>query len=242
MILEANRVMAGASMSLAKWCSISGEVADLLCREFENKYVDSNSVKVLGMRWLAGKDCFSFDGIRDSCGLIVTKRVVLSLMAQLFDPLGLLTPYTMLAKCLFQELWKLGLDWDEEVPEATYQQFTRWLEGMQVLRNGEIDRSYTRQPWSDNSEIQLHAFGDASQKGYGTCVYLVVRLRDGSWVSSLVTARARVAPLKRVTLPRLELLAAELCARLVVFVKRALQLPQDELHLLDRLHHCVSLD
>ena len=73
----------------------------------------------------------------------------------------------------------------------------------------------------------LHAFGDASEKGYGACVYLVVRFEDGTQSSSLVMSKARVAPLKRITLPRLELLDALLCARLLPFVRTALGLAAD---------------
>ena len=88
-----------------------------------------------------------------------------------------------------------------------------------------IPRSYTGVPWRDIEVLQLHAFGDASQSAYGVCVYLRIQLKDGTWMSSLMIARAKVAPLKRLSLPRLELLAALLCTRLVVFAKKALKLP-----------------
>ena len=88
-----------------------------------------------------------------------------------------------------------------------------------------IPRSYTGVAWRDIEVPQLHAFGDASQSAYGVCVYLRIQLKYGTWMSSLVIARAKVAPLKRLSLPRLELLAALLCARLVVFAKQALKLP-----------------
>ena len=67
-------------------------------------------------------------------------------------------------------------------------------------------------------------FGDASEVGYGAAVYLRLTLRDGSVVTPLVISRARVAPLKRVSLPRLELLGSLLAARLLKFVFQALKL------------------
>ena len=72
--------------------------------------------------------------------------------------------------------------------------------------------------------MQLHGFGDASPKGYGACVYLQAEMVDGTCCSSLIIAKSRVAPLKQVTLPRLELLGALLCARLLVFARDALGL------------------
>ena len=75
--------------------------------------------------------------------------------------------------------------------------------------------------------LQLHAFGDASQSAYGVCVWLRIQLKDDTWMSSLVIARAKVGPLKMLSLSRLELLASMLCARLVVFAKQALKLSVD---------------
>lgn len=76
--------------------------------------------------------------------------------------------------------------------------------------------------WKELSGLELHAFGDASDKGYGAYVYLRVPFVDGTYQVSLVVARSRVAPIKRVTLPRLELLGALFCARLLDFVKSEL--------------------
>ena len=227
-INESACVMDKASMTLSKWCSNSAFVADMLNREFSDKNLTGEpSVKVLGIRWLAEQDCFSFDGVETPGGLCVTKRVVLSFIARLFDPLGLVTPFVMTAKCLFQELWKLGLQWDEPVPVAYQTSFERWVDGLECLRNWQVPRNYTGGRWRDIRHLELHAFGDASDKGYGACVYLRAELQDGSCVSSLVMSKAKVAPLKKVTVPRLELLGALLCSRLLVFVRQALKLPMN---------------
>ncbi|CAM1301552.1 Uncharacterised protein g3006 [Pycnogonum litorale] len=131
----------------------------------------------------------------------------------------------MTAKCLFQDLWKLGLTWDEEIPEKEKRLFTCWLNEMKEVKTWEIPRSYTGYAWSDNVALHLHAFSDASERGYGVCVYLVAELPDGTVESSLIMVKARVAPIKRVTLPRMELMGALLCARLLLFVKKALKIP-----------------
>ena len=230
MVAKATRVMEGASMSLSKWCSNSGVVADMLSREFHDRHMAVESVKVLGLKWLAQQDCFAFDGLELPGDAVFTKRLILSVISRLFDPLGLLAPFTMLAKCMFQDLWKLGLAWDEVVPDDFQRQIAQWVAGMHVLKSWHVPRSYTGRAWRENAEVCLHAFGDASERGYGACVYVVVRFLDGSVCSSLVTSRARVAPLKKVSLPRLELLAALLCARLLLFVQRTLGFPRDMLY------------
>ena len=99
--------------------------------------------------------------------------MVLSFIARLFDPLGLVTPFVMSIKCLFQELWKLGIAWDEEIPDSLESEFLNWCRGLKKLEEWKIPRSYTHLPWKEVTFHELHAFGDASQKGYGACVYLV---------------------------------------------------------------------
>ena len=106
----------------------------------------------------------------------------------------------------------------------------RWLEGVSILKNIAIPRQYVPfdVKWTDIlSEIELHAFGDASLKGYGACVYLRCSLPSGEVSCTLIRSCARVAPLERKTLPRLELLGCLVTAQLVQNVIRSLQLPSD---------------
>ena len=119
MIVEASQIMSEASMSLTQWSSSSAAVAELLPCDFQNKFVDVDSVKVFGLRWLGTRDCFTFYGVLVPEGLCVTKRVVLSFKVCLFDPLGFLAPYVMTAKLMFQELWRLGVEWDVPVPDGS---------------------------------------------------------------------------------------------------------------------------
>ena len=211
-------------MTLAKWGSNSSEVTKVLQWDFADKALDEEFIKVLGMYWLASPDCFTFRCAVLPESLYLTKGVVLSLFSRLFDPLGFAAPFIMQAKCLFQELWKLGLQWDQEIPPEFQIQFLRWIDGLKALGQWRIPRSFTGSRWCDIRSMQLHGFGDASPKGYGACVYLQAEMVDGTCCSSLIIAKSRVAPLKQVTLPRLELLGALLCARLLVFARDVLGL------------------
>ena len=222
---EAYSIMLKASMVLSKCSSNSQVVSSLMLREYGVKYSELEAVKILGFKWVSQLDYFSFEGMEVPPDVITTKRVVLSMLARLYDPLGFLTPFTMFAKLLMQEIWLLGVDWDEGVPEQLHNQFVAWLNGLTHIKEWGIPRCYTGGPWKALRGIELHAFGDASEKGYGAAVYIRIPQGDGSFEVSLVVARGKVAPLKRVTLPRLELLGALLCARLVIFVSSALRLP-----------------
>ena len=180
-----------AAMPLAKWVSNSPAVAEVLHREFKNKFIDAESVKVLGMKWLATSDAFSFSVASLPEGLCITKRIDLSYLSRLFDPLGIVAPYVMGIKCLFRDLWRAGLQRDDELPSEFSVQFLRWVDGLQVLQQWSIPRSYTGSGSSNIRGLALHAFGDASPRGYGACVYLVAEKEDGSVVSSLVIAKAK---------------------------------------------------
>lgn len=94
------------------------------------------------------------------------------------------------------------------------------------MRGFRLPRCFVRLSWENKQSVELHAFGDASEKGYGACIYLKVVEEDGSVTSSLVMAKAKLAPVKKITLPRLELLGALLSARLLTYVRKALYLPE----------------
>ena len=216
MIAEADAVIRQASMNLTKWGSNRKEVLDEALFNMVDKCEHLCNIKVLGLRWNPGEDCFVFEGMPLQKGMIITKRVLLSLIARLFDPLGLLNPFVIGLKCLFQEIWRLGLDWDSEVPEDYLEIASRWID--------DLAKVYTPGKWRETTFVNLHVFGDASEKAYGACVYLVMEKEDGTKSSSLVLSKTKVAPLKRVTLPCLELLEALLAVQLVEFVRKDLMI------------------
>ena len=221
---EARSILSEAGMVLAKSCSNDEVVSDRLLQEGV-KFLDSDIVKILGLKWIRLSDSFSYEGVSVPANLTPTKRVILSFLARLFDPLGFLTPFLILCKILLQEIWQLGLDWDMEIPSELSRKFVRWVGGLKAIRDWQIPRCYSQDGWSSLVGFELHVFGDASEKGYAAVVYLQVLRSDGTYDVSFVFSKARVAPLKRLTIPRLELLGALLSARLVVFVKKALRLP-----------------
>ena len=142
--------------------------------------IDQDSVKVLGVRWSPETDEFQFDGTEVSEDIVVTKRVVLSVLARTFDPLGFIAPVIMSGKILFQQLWKLGIEWDEEIPQELQWEFKDLIKDIDILKSWQIARKYSFSRWSEIEQaIELHVFADASELAYGAVVYLVIADESG---------------------------------------------------------------
>ena len=120
----ASKIMAEAGMCLAKWNS-NNKSLKYTFNEGCEMYGEDESFKILGMQWLSAQDCFRFNDINIGFQyeVIATKRNVLSLIARCFDPLGLISPFVMYAKILFQDVWRLGLKWDEIIPKKLHLKF-----------------------------------------------------------------------------------------------------------------------
>lgn len=213
-------LMARGGMEIRKWTSNCEQTLCAIPDELRNSAqplhldVDS-SVKTLGLLWYPALDCFMFKVTPPECAKGVTKRSILSAVARLFDPLGLLAPTIIVAKIIIQRLWTSGITWDDEVPEpirSAWKLFHRSLVDLEELR---FPRWIGMQP---GAHLQLHCFADASETAYGGVVYARCELPDGSVRISLMTAKTKVAPLKQVTLPRLELCAAALVTKLLKYV------------------------
>mgnify|MGYP000051854145 CR=1 FL=1 len=158
MIQEADQLMKGASMNLTKWGSNNREVHDL-----SDKCELLCNVKVLGLGWSPEEDCFMFEGSFIDSGLVVTKRIVLSLIARLFDPLGFLNPFVISLKCLFQSLWRTGIGWDEKVSEEFESRVVSWVKDLEKLKTWRVSRTYHHEGWKGSGNLQLLAYGDASE-------------------------------------------------------------------------------
>ncbi|XP_035233257.1 uncharacterized protein LOC118205074 [Stegodyphus dumicola] len=147
-----------------------------------------------------------------------TKRFILKTAGKIFDPFGLITPFTVRLKFLLQELWVRKLTWDDELPTDICQEWAKWCCECHHLSKIAVPR-FILNPEADS--IEIHCFSDASQRAYGTVVYVKLRKQEEISVS-FVASKCRVAPVKRITLPRLELLGALLAARLGSGVKKLL--------------------
>ena len=181
--------------------------------------------KVLGLNWDIIRDTFiiRFDWlVRFAKELPSTKRSILRVVAKLYDPLGFMSPLFTAVKILFQDLCKSKTDWDEPICDELNFKYTKWLFDLMKVHSISIDRCYFLNVRDQVTSLQIHGFGDSSETAYAAVVYLRIETMQGI-STQLVMSKTRVAPLKRSTIPRLELLAALILARLVVRVKEALQ-------------------
>ena len=201
-----------------KWRSNSQQfLSDLPSEHAQTSSVDLNPdadlQKILGLHWHSQSDHFSFKV--DPSDLPCTKRNILSDIARVFDPLGFLAPVTAFAKCFMQTLWSLGLEWDDHPPLHIQNLWETYKIELPLLEKLKIPRHINL---SVAQHYQLHGFCDASIRAYACVLYARATYPDGSVQTFFITAKSKVAPLKQVSLPRLELSAAVLLADLVTFV------------------------
>ncbi|XP_053692239.1 uncharacterized protein LOC128740701 [Sabethes cyaneus] len=231
---EIQRLLSGGGFTLRKWSSNCPAVLERIPEDCKDERTcfelddSSATVKTLGLIWEPRSDCFKFKvpawNPSDIC-----KRVVVSDLARVFDPLGLVSPIIVAAKIFLQSLWQQKVTWDDILAtnlQSFWIEFRRSLDRLEDLR---VPR------WlafgKDCRSIQLHGFCDASEKAYGACIYLRCTHFDGSVTSRLIAAKSRVAPIedvkgrkKKLSIPRLELSSALVLAHLHEKVIRSLKL------------------
>ncbi|XP_063067987.1 uncharacterized protein LOC134459559 [Engraulis encrasicolus] len=112
-----------------------------------------------------------------------------------------------------EELCKMNLGWDEEVPPHIREQWSKWSAGFPLMSNFKVQRCFKTAGFGSVTQAQLHHFADASDQGYGTATYLRLQNDQNNIHVALVMGKGRVAPLKRMTIPRMELAAAVLATK-----------------------------
>lgn len=193
---------------------------DLLDRSIEIKSNENISNKTLGLGWNNVSDTFYFNSQFHANDNPVTKRSILSSISQIFDPLGLLSPTVIIAKILLQQLWLLKIGWDDKVPSSIARTWNRFVISLQTLDTIRVPRHAIG---SQPMYMELHVFSDASQAAYGACIYIRTVNIDNTVLVRLLFAKSRVAPLKPVSIPRLELCGALLGSKILDKVRRSLR-------------------
>ncbi|KRX45400.1 hypothetical protein T06_2913 [Trichinella sp. T6] len=172
--------------------------------------------KTLGIFWQREFDMSIFRPPERVAEFADTKRGVLKALVSVFDPLGCLAPYRVRAKIIIQLLWQCGVAWDDPLPPETKAQWRTWKEELPDISRIVMERALVQVLRKTITRLELHGFADASAKAYGTVVYLRLAHSDGKRETRLVAVKSRDAPIKWLSLPRLQLMAAFLCARLLV--------------------------
>ena len=159
----------------------------------------------------------------------ITRRQMLSYVSSLYDPLGLISPVVLQGKVLFQDATALKLGWDDNVPLHLENKWWEWLDSLPELNELSFNRCVVPDSF-ENGVFELHHFSDASERSYGACSYLRVITPQGKSHVSLLASKGRLAPLKTLSVPRLELSAALTAAKLDELIRKHF-----ELHTIDSM-------
>ena len=182
--------------------------------------------RALGAQWNVEQDIFTFS--MEVKPHSVTRRGILSIVSSMYDPLGFLAPVILPAKQILQSLCKTKLGWDDQIPQETAQVWQRWLNELALLDTFNINKSFAPKDFGEITAAQLHHFCDASEVGYGLVSYLRLSNIRREVSVAFVIGKARVAPLKQTTIPRLELAAAVLAVRMNKMLKTELEINMEE--------------
>ena len=224
-------LVAEGQMVLRKWRSNSTQVLQQIpekLRETSDLTLcdPAGSLKTLGVHWSTETDAFFVATPELTEEGPVTKRIISSACAKTFDILGWYTPALIQAKSLLQQLWIAGRAWDDPAPEDVADKFITWRKELKHIRLHAVPRKLTQNNLSPVMSMQLHGFADASETGYGAVVYARILHQDSTITVTLVAAKARVAPKKSVTMPRLELLGSLLLSKLLPKIASILQVEE----------------
>ena len=200
------------------------------------KLLSTETEKILGLTWKPVEDVFTFsvqltflrrgeksdEGVKVSSGniadilTILTRRMVLSQVAGVYDPLGLAVPYILAAKILMRKLCQENSnspqEWDKPLSAEDRQCWIEFFSGLFDLERLKIPRCIQPPTVSDGPILVI--FSDGSNLAFGACAYVRWEVAWDTYKVMLIMAKNRIAPTKQLSIPRLELCGAVLSARI----------------------------
>ncbi|GFT77846.1 integrase catalytic domain-containing protein [Trichonephila clavipes] len=231
LVSQVIELMKKGGFPIRKWASNESSVLESLPTELRSSsgslhIEEDHLMKILGIIWNSKEDTFRIN-ISPPNEVRPTKRQLLSTIAKIYDPLGFLSPTTIQLKILMQDIWKENISWDDPVTDCIFESWTQFKNQMKHLAEIQIPRYLAEDATA--KRVLLIGFCDASQRAYAAVFYLRTELVTGKVHVSMITSKTRVAPVKSITLPRLELLAALLLSELYVVVLESLRKQMENL-------------
>ncbi|XP_049866576.1 uncharacterized protein LOC126367197 [Pectinophora gossypiella] len=221
------KVHGAACFEMRGWISNKSEALKLVpedLRAVQQVEVDlgepASFIRALGIAWYPSTDFIGFrTGLTETAPVKLTKRKVLSHIMRVYDPLGLLGPIVVQGRILFQQTWRTNVGWDTDLPQTEASKWSDWFRDLSKVTALKIPRWYSGAKGSEPSFRELHVFSDASELAYACVAYWRLLYPDGSIKVALIASKARVSPLRPISIPRLELQAALIASRLGVTIK-----------------------
>ncbi|XP_077975823.1 uncharacterized protein LOC144431922 [Styela clava] len=229
LIKNSTSLCAKAGLKLHKFVSNRREVLESIpeCdRASSVKTIDLNNdplpiERVLGMLWDVNDDVFRYHS--ELKNQPRTRRGFLSIVSSIFDPMGFLSPVILEGKKILQELCKSKIDWDDPIPENVQPRVNAWIDDLHGIDNLTISRCIKPPNFGVVKVVEMHHFSDACQSGYGQCSYVRLVNENGDSHCTLLMGKSRVAPLKQISIPRMELTAATISARMSRYLREELR-------------------
>ncbi|XP_070537534.1 uncharacterized protein [Ptychodera flava] len=184
--------------------------------------------RALGTSWSVESDTIGFQINIESRP--PTRRGILSIISSVYDPIGLAAPFILPARILLQDLCRRGIGWDAKIKEDDRKKWLRWLSDLPKLENVSTQRCYKPADFGEVKVREIHHFSDASEYGYGVASYIRLINEDGRIHCAFLMGKARVAPLKKITIPRLELTAATVAVRMNRMLEEELDIKNDKVY------------
>jgi len=227
------RLLSLGGFRLTKWISNSRKVLNAIpeaewSKELKDVSIDDEELpteRALGLQWKAEIDKFTFKICHKEKPL--TRRGMLSIISSVYDPIGFVSPFILIAKIILQRLCREKIGWDEKLADADAVQWNKWLQELPQLEQFTVDRCLKSSCVGNIVYVELHHFCDASEHGYGAVSYLRSVNANGDIHCSFVLGKSRVTPLKSMTIPRLELTAATVAVKLDKIITKELDIKVD---------------
>jgi hypothetical protein len=215
---EINTIVSSGAMKLRKINSNSLDFLQSIPEDDREEVEADMHIKALGIKWTPSTDSIGFD-VKPIEARKLTKRIVYSEVCKIYDPEGLLGPVTFRFKLFMKRVWNANVNWDDPLPQDIADEWMEIAQTMYLLNTIRIDRCMKLH---DAVVLELHGFADASNLGYGACIFVVSESSHGKRISRLICAKSRIAPTEYVSTARLELCGALILIILIVRVMKAL--------------------
>lgn len=229
---ESIQLLRAGCLELKKWTSNTESLLVNIPPENRETKLPLNfnidkTFKTLGLYWNPATDEFEFQICLPPKTENLTKRSLLSDIAKIFDPIGWLSPVTIKAKIILQSLWLTNLDWDDQLSDEIIKTWIEYRDQLHLLQNIKIPR------WLGTMRIdpvEIHIFSDASIHAYAAVAYIRIEKSDGTIHTQIMSAKTKVAPIKQISLAKLELCGAVLGARLGQKIMKSMKFEEVSIH------------